>query len=97
MAAGVFAPDHLDDLTRYLPFGLVDDVLAQTRTVLRSLPSRTGAYFGLTLGVVPADRRRPGLGRLCAGLTGSAVPVVSEKALRELCRRLGPAGPHRHP
>ncbi|HEX6403254.1 MAG TPA: hypothetical protein VF003_08890 [Pseudonocardiaceae bacterium] len=30
VAAGVFAPGHLGELTRYLPFELVDDVLAQT-------------------------------------------------------------------
>ena len=38
---GVFAPGHLGELTQYLPFELVDDVLAQTRTVqrLRDLPS----------------------------------------------------------
>ena len=43
VAAGVFAPGHLGELTQYLPFELVDDVLAQTRTVqrrLRLLPSR---------------------------------------------------------
>ena len=53
VAAGVFAPGHLGELTRYLPFELVDDVLAQTRTMqqrLRELPSRTGVYFVLALG-----------------------------------------------
>jgi hypothetical protein len=43
VAAGVFAPGHLGELTQYLPFELVDDVLEQTRTVqrrLRELPSR---------------------------------------------------------
>ena len=42
VAAGVFAPGHLGELTQYLPFELVDDVLAQTKTVqrrLRDLPS----------------------------------------------------------
>jgi len=51
-AAGVYAPGHLGELTQYLPFELVDDVLAQTRTVqrrLRALPSRTGVYFVLAL------------------------------------------------
>ena len=28
-AAGVFAPGHLGELTQYLPFELVDDVLAR--------------------------------------------------------------------
>jgi hypothetical protein len=50
VGAGVFAPGHLGGLTQYLPFELVDDVLAQTRTVqrrLRLLPSRAGVYFVL--------------------------------------------------
>jgi hypothetical protein len=47
VAGGVFAPGHLGELTQYLPFELVDDVLAQTRAVqrrLRDLPSRVGVY-----------------------------------------------------
>jgi hypothetical protein len=64
VAGGVFAPGHLGELTQYLPFELVDDILAQTGTVqrrLRNLPSRAGVYFVLALGMFPA----PGL---CAGL-----------------------------
>jgi hypothetical protein len=99
VAAGVFAPGHLGELTRYLPFELVDDVLAQTGTVqrrLRALPSRTGVYFMLALGLFPQIGYLRVWAKLCAGLTGTAgsgvvVPVVSEKALRELRRRLGPA------
>ena len=56
VAGGVFAPGHLGELTQYLPFELVDDVLAQTRTVqrrLRALPSRAGVYFVLALGMFP--------------------------------------------
>jgi hypothetical protein len=52
-AEGVFAPGHLGELTQYLPFELVDDVLEQTRTVqrrVRLLPSRAGVYFVLALG-----------------------------------------------
>jgi hypothetical protein len=44
VAAGVFGPGHLGELTQYLPFELVDDVLEETRTVqrrLRLLPSRS--------------------------------------------------------
>ena len=61
VAGGVFAPGHLGELTEYLPFELVDDVLEQTRTVqrrLRLLPSRAGAYFVLALGVFPPSTRR---------------------------------------
>jgi hypothetical protein len=96
VAAGVFAPGHLGELTRYLPFELVDDVLAQTRTTqqrLRVLPSRTGVYFVLALGLFPQIGYVRVWAKLCAGLAGAGmvVPTVSEKALRELRRRLGAA------
>src|SRR3954462_14420699 len=85
VAGGVFAPGHLGELTRYLPFELVDDVLAQTRTLqqrLRALPSRTGVYFVLALGLFPQIGYARVWAELCAGLTGLMVPAVSEKALR---------------
>lgn len=96
VAAGVFTPGHLGELTRYLPVELVDDILAQTRTVqrrLRMLPSRTGVYFLLALGLFPDVGYLRVWAKLTAGLTGAGmvVPAVSEKALRELRRRLGPA------
>jgi hypothetical protein len=94
VAAGVFAPGHLGELTRYLPFELVDDVLEQTRTVqrrLRALPSRTGVYFLLALGLFPRLGYARVWVKLTAGLAGLPVPHPSEKALRDLRRRLGPA------
>ena len=96
VATGVFAPGHLGELTRYLPVELVDDVLAQTRAVqqrIRALPSRTGVYFVLALGLFPGLGYARVWAKLIAGLTavGVVVPVVSEKALRDLRRRLGPA------
>jgi hypothetical protein len=96
VATGVFAPGHLGELTRYLPVELVDDVLAQTRAVqqrIRALPSRTGVYFVLALGLFPGLGYARVWAKLVAGLTavGVVVPVVSEKALRDLRRRLGPA------
>ena len=97
VAAGVFAPGHLGELTQFAPFELVDDVLERTGAVqrrLRDLPSRVGMYFLLALGLYP-DR---GYGRVwaeltagLAGLDGLAVAAPSEKALRDLRRRLGPA------
>ncbi len=30
-AAGVYAPGHIGELTQYLPFELVDDVLSETK------------------------------------------------------------------
>ena len=53
----MYAPGHLGELTQYLPFELIDDVLKQTKTVqqrrLRVLPSRAGVYFVLALGMFP--------------------------------------------
>ena len=95
---GVFAPGHLGELTPFLPFELVDDVLTQTGTVqrrLRDLPSRVGVYFVLALGLFPGLGYARVWAKLTAGLTGptgrTTVPSSSEKALRDLRRRLGPA------
>jgi Insertion element 4 transposase N-terminal/Transposase DDE domain len=94
VAGGVFAPGHLGELTQYLPFELVDDVLAQTRAVqrrLRDLPSRVGVYFVLALGLFPHLGYARVWGKLTAGLDGLDLPVPSEKALRDLRRRIGQA------
>jgi Insertion element 4 transposase N-terminal len=94
VAAGVYAPGHLGGLTQYLPSGLVDDVLEQTRTVqrrLRALPSRAGVYFLLALAMFPRLGYLRVWGKLTAGLDGLEVPPPSGKALRDLRRRLGPA------
>ena len=93
-AAGVFAPGHLGELTQYLPFELVDDVLRQTKTVerrLRALPSRVGVYFVLALVMFPRLGYARVWQKLTVGLAGLVVPSPSEKALRDLRRRLGPA------
>jgi len=92
-AAGVYAPGHIGELTQYLPFELVDDVLFQTKTVqrrLRDLPSRVGVYFVLALVLFPHVGYERVWQKLTAGLSGLEVPHPSEKALRELRRRLGP-------
>jgi hypothetical protein len=34
-AAGVFAPGHLGELTQIVPFEMVDEVLAETRSAQR--------------------------------------------------------------
>jgi hypothetical protein len=93
-APGVFAPGRLGELTQYLPFELVDDVLRQTKTVerrLRALPSRVGVYFVLALVMFPRLGYARVWQKLTAGLAGLVVPSPSEKALRDLRRRLGPA------
>ena len=94
VAEGVYAPGHLGELTQYLPFELVDDVLAQTGTIqrrLRDLPSRVGVYFTLALGLFPHLGYSRVWQKLIAGLAGLPVVCPSEKALRDLRRRLGAA------
>ncbi|HTQ89309.1 MAG TPA: IS4 family transposase [Streptosporangiaceae bacterium] len=97
VAAGAFAPGHLGELTQLAPFELVDDILARTRTVqrrLRVLPSRVGVYFVLALGLFPQVGYARVWAKLTAGLgglDGLDVAAPSEKALRDLRRRLGPA------
>jgi hypothetical protein len=89
----VFAPGHLGELTRHLPFELVDAVLAETCRAerrLRDLPSRVGVYFVLALAMFPDLGYGQVWGKLVAGLTavpGWRSPTV--KALRDLRRRLG--------
>jgi hypothetical protein len=97
VAAGVFAPGHLGELTQFVPFELVDDVLERTRAVqrrLRELPSRVGVYFVLALVLFPGLGYARVWAKLTAGLRdldGLEVAAPSEKALRDLRRRLGPA------
>jgi hypothetical protein len=93
VAAGVFAPGHLGELTRVVPFELVDDVLAQTQTQekrLRLLPSRVGVYYALGLCLFPQSSSRAVWQKLTAALTQMGLAVPSPKALRDLRRRLGP-------
>ena len=92
MAAGVFAPGHLGELTRIVPFELVDAVLEEAgarERRLRLLPSRVGVYFVLAMCLFP----RPGClgvwGKLTAALDGLGLEVPAAKALRDLRRRVG--------
>jgi Insertion element 4 transposase N-terminal len=94
VAAGVFAAGHLGELTWQVPFELVDAVLEQTRATqqrLRMLPSRVGMYFVLALGLFPGLGCAKVWAKLVAGLGGLGVRCPSEKALRDLRRRVGVA------
>ena len=94
VAAGVFAPGHLGELTQVIPFELVDGVLADTRAGqrrLRLLPSRVGVYFVLALGLFPGKGYRGVWAELTAALGGLGLAVPSPKALRDLRRRVGAA------
>jgi len=94
VAAGVFAPGHLGELTQVIPFELVDGVLADTRAAqrrLRLLPSRVGVYFALALGLFPRKGYRSVWAELTAALDGLGLAVPCPKALRDLRRRIGAA------
>ncbi|MFF4283674.1 IS4 family transposase [Streptomyces sp. TM32] len=94
VADGVFAPGHLGELTQVLPFELVDAVLEETGATqrrLRDLPSRVGVYFLLGLGLFEQVGARLVWDKLVAGLAGLPVVSPSEKALRDLRRRIGAA------
>ena len=94
VAAGVFAPGHLGELTWQVPFELADGVLEETRAAerrLRLLPSRVGVYFVLALGLFPGLGYQNVWAKLTAALDALPVPCPSAKALRDLRRRLGAA------
>ncbi|EFC83417.1 IS4 family transposase, partial [Parafrankia sp. EUN1f] len=97
VAEGVFAPGHLGELTQHAPFELVDAVLTETGRVqqrVRDLPSRVGMYFVLALGLYGHLGYARVWDKLVAGLRdlpGLVLVTPSEKALRDLRRRIGPA------
>jgi hypothetical protein len=95
VAAGVFAPGHLGELTRIVPFEMADAVLeeapgARERRV-RLLPSRAGLYFLLAMCLFPQAGYLGVWGKLTAALGGLGLTVPSPKALRDLRRRIGVA------
>jgi len=94
VAGGAFAPGHLGELTQVVPFELVDAVLEDTATTqqrLRDLPSRVGIYLLLAMALFEGAGLATVWTKLAAGLAGLPVAAPSEKALRDLHRRVGPA------
>jgi Insertion element 4 transposase N-terminal len=92
VAGGRFAPGHLGELTRIVPFEMVDAALAETRTRqqrVRDLPSRVVVY-PLLAGALFA-----GLGyvqvwaRMTAGLDGLDVAAPTAGGLAQARRRIG--------
>jgi transposase IS4-like protein/DDE family transposase len=94
VAAGAFAPGHLGELTRIVPFELVDAVLAEEGGMqkrVRLLPSRVGVYFLLAMCLFPGLSYLGVWGKLTAGLRALGLPSPSARALRDLRRRVGTA------
>lgn len=94
VAAGVFAPGHLGELTRIIPFEMVDAVLAETRALqrrVRLVPARVTVYLLLAAALFTGLGYRQVFDRWCAGLAGLPLVRPSGSALRQARQRLGPA------
>lgn len=93
VAAGPFAPGHLGELTRQVPFEMIDAVLAQTLCTqrrVRDLPSRVVVYLLLAGCLFAELGYRQVWQRLVTGLDGLPVADPSEAALTKARRRIGP-------
>lgn len=97
VAAGPFAPGHLGELTRQVPFEMVDGALEETRRTerrTRDVPARVAVYL-LLAGCLFAELGYPQVwGKLTVGLEGLTVAVPAASALTQARLRLGP-GPLR--
>jgi len=94
VAAGVFAPGHLGELTQIVPFEMVDAALAETASTLRRvrlLPARVTVYLLLAGCLFAEVGYRQVWHKLTAGLTGLVVADPSENALWQARARLGVA------
>ncbi|MEW1725228.1 IS4 family transposase [Streptomyces sp. NPDC093109] len=92
VAPGKYAPGHLGELTPYLPFAAVDEVLEETGRLgqrQRDLPTRVGVYWVLALALFGCGYRA-GWNRLTSALAHVAeVPMPSVTALAGLRHRVG--------
>ncbi len=94
VAAGRFAPGHLGELTRIVPFEMVDAALAETNTTqqrVRLLPSRVVVYLLLAAGLFTEIGLCQVWTRLCAGLDGLPVAVPGPSGLTAARARVGVA------
>ncbi|WP_433521572.1 IS4 family transposase [Nocardia pseudovaccinii] len=94
VAGGRFAPGHLGELTRIVPFEMVDAALESGRAVqtrLRELPSRVVVYLLLAGCLFPDVGYRGVWAKLCSGLVGLPVAAPGSSALAQARRRVGVA------
>jgi hypothetical protein len=93
VAAGVFAPGHLGELTQQVPFEMVDAALAEAgprRPRVRDVPARVVVYL-LLAGVLFAELGyRQVWDKLVAALDGVPVADPSSGVLAQARQRLGP-------
>lgn len=94
VAAGVFAPGHLGELTQIVPFDMIDAVLAEsaptTQRRVRLLPARVTMYFLLAMGLFPERGYRGVFSALTAGLDTLPPGTPTTSALRQARSRVGP-------
>ena len=93
VAAGAFAPGHLGELTRVVPFELAGAVLegeGGLQKRVRLLPSRCGLYFLLAMCLFPQSSYLGVWGKLTAGLRSMGVPAPSPKACGTCAAGSGP-------
>ena len=94
VAAGVFAPGHLGELTQIVPFEMVDQALVATGSTqarLRVLPSRVVVYLLLAGCLFAGLGYRQVWHKLTAGLGELPVASPSDNALWQARARLGAA------
>jgi len=94
VAAGVFAPGHLGELTRVVPFEMVDEVLAEAGAVqsrVRLLPARVVVYLLLAGALFTGVGYQRVWDKLVAGLGGLGLARPSGAALWQARARLGVA------
>ncbi|MFC9501060.1 IS4 family transposase [Streptomyces sp. NPDC056982] len=98
VSEGVFAPGHVGELTRIVPFEMVDAVLAETsagQRRLRKLPARVVVYLLMAATLFEDCGYLAVWRKLTAGLEAASIPTVTATALWDARTRLGP-GPVRH-
>jgi hypothetical protein len=97
VAAGAFAPGHIGELTRIVPFEMVDAVLVETgaqQRRVRDLPSRVVVYLLLAAALFADLGYGQVWARMITGLGGHgglSVAVPTAGALAQARRRIGVA------
>jgi hypothetical protein len=94
VAGGVFAPGHLGELTRIIPFEMVDAVLGDCGAMqrrVRKLPARVVVYLLLAAALFEPIGYPAVWRKLTSALDGAGVAPVTAGALWQARTRLGPA------
>jgi hypothetical protein len=94
VAGGAFAPGHLGELTRIVPFEMVDAVLADCGALqrrVRKLPARVVVYLLLAAALFEPVGYLAVWRKLIRSLQGAGVAKVTGAALWQARTRLGPA------